>query len=150
RLADDLDRTLTRIFDDLDSHLQTLALPIMPPRERHDADRPAALILDYGCVLSLPQREATVRAMAETLGVATMAFEAAYCKQPALYDSGRPAAEYWRPTMRTLGVDGTDRDGTIEALIEYDLDSLPEPREAMWALARDARESGLPVALLSN
>src|SRR5262249_22072288 len=119
-------------------------------RKRPDAERPAALILDYGCVLSLPQREAVVRAMAQTLGVAVTTFEAAYWKQRPPYDAGLPAAEYWMRVMRTLGVDGTDRDGTIGELIENDVDSWSEPREAMWTLARNARESGLPVALLSN
>ena len=51
-----------------------------------------ALILDYGNVLSQPQREDWFEAMAEQVGVPTNTFREAYWRHRHPYDAGLPAA----------------------------------------------------------
>lgn len=53
-----------------------------------------ALILDYGNVLSHPQREEWFETMAAQVGVPSDAFRDAYWRHRLPYDAGLPAAAY--------------------------------------------------------
>ncbi len=111
-----------------------------------------ALILDYGDVLSRPQRDRCVQAMADRLGVPEDAFRAAYRQHRRPYDAGLPAADYWRRVLDSLGRStlAMDTVATIEWLIATDVDSWTEYREDTWALAREFRAGGRLTAFLSN
>lgn len=113
---------------------------------------PRGLILDYGDVLSRPQRLDGLRTMAERLGVSADAFHAAYWQHRRAYDGGLPAAQYWGRVLETLG----PRDGeaatpaVVERLVAADVASWTDYREEMWALARTFRTAGGRTAFLSN
>ena len=112
--------------------------------------RPEAVILDYGCVLSRPQRLPAVHAMAERLGVPVPAFEAAYWQHRAPYDAGLSAESYWARVARTLDVVPERGSAALLDLIRHDVDSWSDVREEMWTLAAAVRSAGLRLALLSN
>ena len=111
-----------------------------------------ALILDYGNVLSYPQREHWPRTMAAQVGAATEAFRRAYWQHRDLYDTGLPAAEYWRRVLATLGRASlsSDHASVIDRLIQMDVASWTEYREDVWALALSFRLGGGRTAFLSN
>lgn len=111
-----------------------------------------ALILDYGDVLSRPQRADCVHAMAERLGVTLDAFRAAYWQHRRPYDAGLPAVDYWRRVLGTIGwnVREPQVPATIEWLVETDVASWVEYRDGVWALARWFRATGRRTAFLSN
>lgn len=109
--------------------------------------RPKALILDYGEVLSLPQRRDAIERMAAKLGVPADAFAPAYWQHRRSYDLGLHADEYWHRVARDLGVGGSL---AIADLIAIDVDSWMSYREEMWQLAADVRAAGLRTAVLSN
>jgi len=111
-----------------------------------------ALILDYGNVLTDPQREHWYGVMAAEAGVPTDAVHNAYSRHRHAYDSGLPAPEYWRQVLTTLSWSSTGQDqGAIVArLIEADVSSWTEYREEMWDLARSFRARGGRTAFLSN
>lgn len=106
------------------------------------------LILDYGGVLSLPQRSEWLQAMAQQVGATTEAFRAAYWHHRQLYDSGLPATEYWRLVLSSLGL--SNPSAAVSSLIELDVASWTEYREEVWHLARSFRDRGGHTAFLSN
>src|SRR5437762_14037676 len=96
-----------------------------------------ALILDYGNVLTDPQRAHWFGVMAAAAGVPAAALRDAYSRHRHAYDSGLPAPEYWRQVLATLGWSSTglDQDAIVARLIEADVSSWNEYRVAMWGLA---------------
>jgi putative hydrolase of the HAD superfamily len=113
---------------------------------------PRALILDYGDVLSRPQRADSVQAMAARLGVTPGAFGAAYWAHRRAYDGGLPAADYWRRVLDTLAWAGPAAEvpATVDWLIATDVASWVDYRQAVWAIARWFRATGRRTAFLSN
>jgi putative hydrolase of the HAD superfamily len=109
--------------------------------------RPEALILDYGEVLSLPQRRDAIERMAAKLGVAADVFAPAYWHHRRSYDLGLPADEYWQRVANDLAI---DRAPATADLIAIDVDSWMSFREEMWQLAAEARAAGIRTAVLSN
>ena len=109
--------------------------------------RPQALILDYGEVLSLPQRPDAIGRMAARLGVGPDAFAAAYWRHRRAYDLGLPASEYWQHVATDLSIDGPP---PAADLIAVDVESWMSFREEMWQLAAEARAAGIRTAVLSN
>jgi putative hydrolase of the HAD superfamily len=112
--------------------------------------RPRGLILDYGDVLSRPQRGESLAAMAERLGVSLAAFTTAYWTPRREYDAGLPAADYWRRVLRPLGAAGEAADRLVPWLIARDVESWTDYREETWELARAFRAAGGRAAFLSN
>jgi putative hydrolase of the HAD superfamily len=107
----------------------------------------SALVLDYGGVLSLPQRDSEVASMARRLGVLPDQFRRAYDMHRLDYDGGLPVDEYWRRVLADL----TRSDfAAIEELIEGDIASWAYFREEMWDIARRFRSNGGTTALLTN
>ena len=109
-----------------------------------------SVILDYGCVLSRPQRPDALHAMARILGVTVPALEAAYWQHRAPYDAGLPAEDYWARVTDTLGAPAARPGAELAELIRHDVDSWSDAREEMWTLAAAVRHAGLRLALLSN
>jgi len=64
----------------------------------------SALVLDYGGVLSLPQRDAEVASMARRLGAPLEEFWRAYLEHRGAYDGGVEVEEYWRRVLTSLSL----------------------------------------------
>ncbi len=110
-----------------------------------------ALILDYGEVLSWPQRPESVEAMAHRLGVSLEAFSTAYQQHRRSYEVGLPAEEFWRRVHRALGPSSAAISAsTVGWLVRRDVESWIQYREEVWDLARSFRASGGRTAMLSN
>ena len=111
--------------------------------------RPAAVVFDYGNVLSAPQGRREIEAMAAILQAGVKEFLQAYWKLRLAYDAAQldPAA-YWRTTAETLSARLTESQAA--ALIEIDSQSwaYPAPRIPEWAL--NLHQVGVKTALLSN
>jgi putative hydrolase of the HAD superfamily len=106
-----------------------------------------ALVLDYGGVLSLPQRDSEVASMARLLGVLPDQFQRAYDMHRTHFDGGLAVNEYWRRVLADL--ERPDF-AAIEDLIEGDIASWAYFREPVWGLAREFRARGGRTALLTN
>ncbi|HEX7086969.1 MAG TPA: HAD family phosphatase [Vicinamibacterales bacterium] len=109
---------------------------------------PRALVLDYGEVLSRPQRPGALGLMATLLGVSEPTLHEVYWRYRRDYDLGLPVEEYWAQVGTDLGVtiDGRLRD----ELIAIDIDSWTDYREETWELAMQFRQHGGRLAMLSN
>ncbi len=107
---------------------------------------PAAIIFDYGNVLSQSQPIADVQAMADILDLPLPQFTELYWQFRIPYDAGslQPDAYWSKVASSPLTPDQTS------ALIEIDSRSWshPSPRMPQWA--RDIRSAGLRTAILSN
>ncbi len=110
--------------------------------------RPSALILDYGEVLSYPQRLGALALMASQLDANPTEFQGAYWRHRRDYDLGMPAADYWALVTRDLGLPIDD--GLVASLIAIDIDSWTEYRDEMWTLAATFRAVGGKLGMLSN
>lgn len=110
--------------------------------------KPAALILDYGEVLSRPQRPGSHALLATLLGVPEAELTAAYWRHRRDYDLGLPVDEYWARVAADFGqaLDAERR----KMLVEVDVDSWTDYREETWTLAERFRAAGGKVAMLSN
>ena len=110
-----------------------------------------ALILDFGDVLTWPQRVESVDAMARAAGVLVEPLRTAYWQHRDGYDGGALTAEaYWRRVLTAVGRPSAVVGETVGQLIALDVQSWTHYREEMWDLARDARAAGLRTAILSN
>ena len=111
-----------------------------------------ALIVDYGDVLSRPQRAESVEAMARWVGVSVDVFRAAYREHRDSYDAGLPAEEFWRRVLGTLGHPSGPPGvlATTAWLVQGDVESWTHYREEIWDLVRSFRASGGRTAMLSN
>ena len=110
-----------------------------------------ALILDYGNVLTLVQRDRWFVAMAAELGAPGDRFRDAYWDHRHAYDAGLPAHDYWRRVASSVGRPVGDAElPTIDRLIDLDVSSWVEYRDEVWNLARSFRAGGGRTAFLSN
>jgi putative hydrolase of the HAD superfamily len=109
-----------------------------------------ALILDYGEVLSQPQRRDCVQAMAARAGTDLERFSAAYWRNRRDYDGGLAAPEYWRRVLDSLGAGPAAAPGLVAALIADDVRSWTDYREEVWEMARAFRARGGRTGFLSN
>lgn len=108
-----------------------------------------ALILDFGGVLTYPQPDDIVQAMASRLAVTKEVFERVYWQHRPAYDAGLSGPEYWQRVLAGLGRKAGD-DSLIPWLIEEDVASWTAYREETWDLARTFRAAGGRTAFLSN
>ena len=114
-------------------------------------DSLAALILDYGGVLTWPQRAESVEGMARLACVPPRLFLTAYRAHRGGYDDGTLTVEaYWREVFTGLGRPSAPSPDVLEQLTELDVESWTEYREETWAIARAVRTSGLRTAMLTN
>lgn len=110
--------------------------------------RPAALILDYGDVLSYPQRPGAIALMASQLDAPTSELQRAYWRHRRDYDLGMAAADYWALVAADLGA--AMDDGLVASLVAIDIDSWTDYRDEMWTLAATYRAVGGKLGMLSN
>jgi putative hydrolase of the HAD superfamily len=110
---------------------------------------PKAVIFDYGNVLSTPQPEADVQALANILRLPVPQFIAAYWKFRVAYDDGSlDAAAYWNCVAQTASRELATRQ--LGALIEIDSRSWSHAAPVIPQWAQELRTVGLRTGLLSN
>jgi len=110
---------------------------------------PAAVIFDYGCVLSLPQEREDVQRLASVLGAPADEVDRVMWKHRMPYDrADLSATEYWNMVAaecsRTLTRD------QIESILEIDARSWARPHPATPHWVAQMRAAGLRTAILSN
>ena len=107
---------------------------------------PTAIIFDYGNVLSEPQGDAEVQAMAALLEMPKAEFLEKYWKHRLVYDQALlEPAEYWE----TVAERALSADEMIE-ISDLDGRSWSHPNQTMIRWAQMAREAGFKTAILSN
>lgn len=109
-----------------------------------------ALILDYGCVLCLPQRPDRVATMAARLDVPIDLFARVYRAERMAYDSGEPTEQYWRRVLAILDRASLFSPSFLAATVEDDAASWMDQAEEVWTIAADFRARGGRLAFLSN
>lgn len=108
-----------------------------------------ALILDYGEVISQPQRQDTLHSMARILGIEFELLRTLYWKFRDDYDLGRlNGTSYWAAVAEAAGK--TVSADEIQRLINEDLDTWKTIRPEMIELVREVKARGLKTAILSN
>jgi putative hydrolase of the HAD superfamily len=117
----------------------------------NDVDSLESLILDYGGVLTWPQRPDSVERMARLADAPPERFLTAYRGFRGGYDAGTlTGAAYWREVLSSLGRPSQPPEDVLARLAELDTESWTHYREEMWELARAARAAGLRTAMLTN
>ena len=109
-----------------------------------------ALILDFGEVLVHPQSVDAIARMAELVHVSAEEFQKRYWSHRVAYDSGLPAADYWRRVLHGLDPAPDDLDAIVADLIAADYDSWTVYRPDVWEIARAFKAAGGRTAILSN
>ena len=109
-----------------------------------------ALILDFGEVLVHPQSADAIARMAQLVHVSAPEFQTRYWAHRVAYDSGLPAADYWRRVLEGLDPAPDDLDPIVADLIAADYDSWTVYRPDVWAIARGFKAAGGRTAILSN
>ncbi|HET9743016.1 MAG TPA: HAD family phosphatase [Terriglobales bacterium] len=108
-----------------------------------------AVILDYGCVLSLPPTPESIRTFAATFQVEPAKFFDSYYLSRGPYDQGLLSAEeYWANFARSLNVPIDAR--LIAQLRSLDIEIWSRINVEMTAWLGELYRAGLVTALLSN
>ncbi|HMD49442.1 MAG TPA: HAD family phosphatase [Bryobacteraceae bacterium] len=111
--------------------------------------RPAAVIFDYGNVLSAPQGSSEIASMASILKTGVDPFREAYWRFRISYDQAALAPEdYWAAVATTLATSLTTTQ--IATLIEIDSQSWSYPARDLPGWARNLHREGMKTAVLSN
>jgi putative hydrolase of the HAD superfamily len=110
------------------------------------APQPLALLVDFGEVISRPQPEHVVAAMAAEAGVDLPAFRERYWANRPWYDRGASARSFWSAVAGRP----VDDDGRLERLIQLDNASWSVINEDTMRVLTEARERGHSLSLLSN
>src|SRR5271165_1521505 len=107
------------------------------------------VIFDYGNVLCHPQRPSDHESMAEICGIPLARFRELYWRFRAAYDRADLSGEsYW---VAVAGEENRALERTqIARLIELDTASWARENDDAVAWARQLRDAGFPLALLSN
>ena len=108
------------------------------------------LILDFGEVLVHPQSAEAIARMAQLVHVSAGDFQKRYWSHRVAYDSGLPAADYWRRVLHGLDPAPDDLDAIVADLIAADYDSWTVYRPDVWEIARAFKAAGGRTAILSN
>ena len=109
----------------------------------------AAVLFDYGVVLSGPPNPAAWTRMQQIAALDPGTFERAYWAPRHDYDRGHHTGrEYWHATARAAQTELTD--DAIDALIEADTDLWTQVNEPMVAWAARLQAAGTPTGILSN
>ncbi len=108
-----------------------------------------ALILDYGGVISKPQRSKNVDNILEALNVEMDAFREIYLWERPRYDSGQISGEvYWRNILLHFGLNPEGLD--IDYLIREDVKSWTKINQTMIDFIHDSRPKIQKLAIVSN
>lgn len=104
------------------------------------------IIFDYGNVLSLPQDQNAIEAMAQLCGLKRADFEKAYWINRDKYDEGSLTdEEYWH---MTLG--GPVKHEDFQKLRQLDCESWSHINPLMDAILRDLKDNNAELILFSN
>ncbi len=104
------------------------------------------LLVDYGEVISQPQPEESIAAMAKLTELDPEEFLRRYWHHRPPYDRGAPAEAFWSLMVDGDGID-SDRLGE---LIRLDVESWCLFNTETLELLRDARDRGSALSLFSN
>ena len=108
-----------------------------------------ALILDYGNVISQPQRSKNVINILGVLNVDQDAFREIYLRERTRYDSGQISGEeYWRNIILHFDLDPDGLD--IGYLIREDVKSWTRINQSMIDFIHDSRPKIQKLAIVSN
>jgi putative hydrolase of the HAD superfamily len=107
---------------------------------------PLALLVDFGEVISQPQPDEIVTAMASVAGVDPSHFHDRYWQNRPTYDRGASAQWFW---SEVAGHD-ISPDGVLDELIRLDNDSWSVINEDTLRVLSDAHKRGHSLSLLSN
>jgi len=111
--------------------------------------RLAAVIFDYGNVLSAPQGANEIAAMAAIFNISVDSFREAYWKYRVPYDEAALAPkQYWMAVAEALSTSLMDTQ--VSKLLEIDSQSWSYPARDLPGWARDLHNAGLKTGLLSN
>ena len=108
----------------------------------------AAVVFDYGEVLSRPQDETHRAAMERLAGVPADRFWNAYWSERRAYDAGLAATEYWGRVAERAGASWDT--ARVQALWASDVASWLPADPQVTAIAGALAERGVRLALLSN
>lgn len=103
------------------------------------------LVIDFGEVVSLPQRETDLFTMAVAAGIPVAEFTARYNECRPAYDRGQSALAFW---TEVLG--GHPGGQLLAALVERDISSWLHLNPAVLNLITAVRAEGVAVSLLAN
>ena len=108
-----------------------------------------ALILDYGGVISLPQKAENVANICRTLNLEQDEFMRVYLNQRGAFDIGRIRAEaFWHNVLREFGLESSNE--LIPYLIQEDILSWTELNDAVIQFISEIREKIFKLAVISN
>jgi putative hydrolase of the HAD superfamily len=108
-----------------------------------------ALILDYGGVISEPQRPENVKNMLQILKQDPTDFRQLYQSRRENYDKGQLSGEeYWRDILQHYGLDRHVTD--IARLIQEDVESWTHINEPMIRFIKESRNQLHRLAIISN
>ncbi|HZU24508.1 MAG TPA: HAD family phosphatase [Bryobacteraceae bacterium] len=111
--------------------------------------QPAAVIFDYGKVLSISQQPSDMEAMARVAGIDVPVMHDLYWKYRLAFDRRDLSIEdYWKTIAREGGA--VLRNGTMEEIIRLDNESWSRPNPVVVTWAGEIRRSGIRTAILSN
>jgi putative hydrolase of the HAD superfamily len=105
------------------------------------------LLFDYGEVISQPQPESAVAAMATVAGLDPVTFQQRYWKYRPSYDEGSSARLYW---SQVLGRPLTEADRVLGELVTQDVASWSHLNAGTIDVLTEARRRGMSLSLLSN
>ena len=108
---------------------------------------PEALILDFGEVLTRPQRRGAAELMASLVKLPLDEFLARYWRHRSAYDGGLPVGEYWRSVVETAD---PLPETLVSELVAADAVSWTDYRDDVWDIAGECRARGRRTAMLSN
>jgi len=108
-----------------------------------------AVVLDYGNVLTLPQRKELVDKIRAELGCDWKRFEALYASNRSRLDAGELDLEtYWKATLEAHGYETTHE--RVERFAELDRESWSAMNGVMLEWVGKLRRSGYRTVLLTN
>jgi putative hydrolase of the HAD superfamily len=108
-----------------------------------------AVVFDYGEVISQPMNKDAVHVMSDILQVSPKALQQSYWKFRDDYDLGRlTGKDYWQKVSADLGRNPSDEE--LARLLSTDIDTWKNIRPEMIEFARELKESGVKIAILSN
>jgi putative hydrolase of the HAD superfamily len=108
-----------------------------------------ALVLDFGGVISLPQRSENVKNILQTLNIEHDEFMQVYLYQRRDFDQGRiRAKQFWLNVLDELGLESEN--GKIPYLIREDITSWTTINDLMIQFISENRGKFYKTALLSN
>jgi putative hydrolase of the HAD superfamily len=109
----------------------------------------AAIIFDYGKVLSFPPSQADWQHLAAPFGASLEVFDEHYWRCRPDYECGKiDGAEYWRQVAKSFGISLSAQQ--IENLVLWDSEQWATGNPEMIDFARRVHASGLKTAILSN